>query len=335
MRRAVAMARLNPFRRHMLILRFDAGGLLEAFLVAGGHRPARRALRLAVSRLPDAGRRHLHIAHMLWGGLAMMAAVVMLLVSVSRLSAEIAAVHGRRRLRRVHRRARQGHQPRQRLLLPADRGAHLRHLRRARARVPAPGAHHGRARRRRTWPTPSSSPKRPSSATSTSRRSARPGAARALRPGRARWSARSPPPWSASSRCRRPAPHWVVHVRRLARPRLPPAGGPLVRRLVVAAFVAASLVTFVQAVLRVAELAETPDVSLDSVTHSTLQFARAGSLVASLGGRRAGRHGHRRAAPLAPRRLPLVPAGDPACRSYRARSSPSTWPSSRRSSAWP
>ena len=28
------MARLNPFRRHMLILRFDAGSLLEAFLVS-------------------------------------------------------------------------------------------------------------------------------------------------------------------------------------------------------------------------------------------------------------------------------------------------------------
>jgi len=33
-RRAAPMAGLNPFRRHMLVLRLDAGGLLEAFLVA-------------------------------------------------------------------------------------------------------------------------------------------------------------------------------------------------------------------------------------------------------------------------------------------------------------
>ena len=49
---------------------------------------------LAVTEYPSLGGAHLHIAHMLWGGLGMMAAIVMLLVSVSRLSAEIAAVMG-------------------------------------------------------------------------------------------------------------------------------------------------------------------------------------------------------------------------------------------------
>ncbi len=49
-----------------------------------------------------------------------------------------------------------------------------------------------------------------------------------------------------------------------------------------AAFVAASLVAFVEAVRRVAELAETPDASLSAAARNTLQFARTGSLVASL-----------------------------------------------------
>ncbi len=47
-----------------------------------------------MTEYPTLGGSHLHIAHMLWGGLGMMAAVVMLLISLSRLSAEIAAVLG-------------------------------------------------------------------------------------------------------------------------------------------------------------------------------------------------------------------------------------------------
>ena len=88
------MAGLNPFRRHMLVLRLDAGGLLEAFLVAAVTSFLVVRFILAVTEYPTLGGTHLHIAHMLWGGLGMMAAVVMLLVSVSRLSAEIAAVLG-------------------------------------------------------------------------------------------------------------------------------------------------------------------------------------------------------------------------------------------------
>ena len=88
------MAGLNPFRRHMLVLRSDAGGLLEAFLVAAVTAFLVMRFALAVAEYPTLGGAHLHIAHMLWGGLGMMAAVVMLLVSLSRLSAEIAAVLG-------------------------------------------------------------------------------------------------------------------------------------------------------------------------------------------------------------------------------------------------
>jgi len=88
------MAALNPFRRHMLVLRRDAGGLLEAFLVAAVTAFLIVRFVLAVTAYPTLGGAHLHIAHMLWGGLAMMAAIVMLLVSLSRLSTEIAAVLG-------------------------------------------------------------------------------------------------------------------------------------------------------------------------------------------------------------------------------------------------
>jgi hypothetical protein len=88
------MARLNPFRRHMLVLRLDAAGLLEAFLIAAVTSFLTIRFILAVTEYPTLGGGRLHIAHMLWGGLGMMAAIVMLLVSLSRLSAEIAAVLG-------------------------------------------------------------------------------------------------------------------------------------------------------------------------------------------------------------------------------------------------
>jgi hypothetical protein len=88
------VASVNPFRRHMLVLRLDAGGLLEAFLVSAVTAFLIIRFVLAVAEYPTLGAGHLHIAHMLWGGIGMMAAIVMLLVSVSRLSAEIAAVIG-------------------------------------------------------------------------------------------------------------------------------------------------------------------------------------------------------------------------------------------------
>ena len=64
------MAGLNPFRRHMLVLRSDAGGLLEAFLVAAVTAFLVMRFALAVAEYPTLGGAHLHIAHMLWGGLA-------------------------------------------------------------------------------------------------------------------------------------------------------------------------------------------------------------------------------------------------------------------------
>ena len=276
------MAGLNPFRRHMLVLRLDAGGLLEAFLVAAVTSFLVVRFILAVTEYPTLGGAHLHIAHMLWGGLGMMAAVVMLLVSLSRLSAEIAAV----------------------LAAPASACSSTSWARSSAATATTSTGP--------PWPLiyvifvvlvlvfrrlADRAGRSPSANLANALELTKEAVIRDLDAEEKQRALallglcdQSDPLVTALSAALEriqappaPSPHWVVQARRsldATYRRL--VGRVWFARLVVAAFVAASLVAFVEAVRRVAELAETPDASLSAAARNTLQFARTGSLVASL-----------------------------------------------------
>ena len=276
------MAGLNPFRRHMLVLRLDAGGLLEAFLVAAVTSFLVVRFILAVTEYPTLGGAHLHIAHMLWGGLGMMAAVVMLLVSVSRLSAEIAAVLG-----------------------GAGFGVFIDELGKVISRdndyfyrptvaviyvifVVLVLVFRRLAARARRSPLANLAGALELTKEAVIRDLDAEEKQRALAL-LARCDQSDPLVTALSAALERiqappaPSPHWVVQARRwLDRTYRRLVGRVWFARLVVTAFVAASLVAFVEAVRRVAELAETPDASLSAAARNTLQFARAGSLAASL-----------------------------------------------------
>ncbi len=277
------MARLNPFRRHMLVLRYDAGGLLEAFLVAAVTALLIVRFILAVSAYPTLGGSHLHISHMVWGGAGMLAAIVMLLVSLSRLSAEIAAVMGGAGFgvcvdelgKVITRNSDYFFRPTIALIYIIFVVLVLvfRRL-----------SSHG--------------PRSPEASLANALELTKEAVIRDLDVEEkqralallARCDQDEPLVGALTAVLHRvepvpdPAPHWVVLVRRrLDRFYREAVARPWFGGVVVAVFVAASLVSFVEGVLRVAELAETPDVSLRTVTHSALQFARTGSLAASLG----------------------------------------------------
>jgi hypothetical protein len=276
------MARLNPFRRHMLILRFDAGGLLEAFLVSAVTALLVVRFALAVAGYPTLGGGHLHIAHMLWGGLGMMAAVVMLLVSVSRLSAEIAAVLGGAGFgvfidelgKVISRDNDYFYRPTVALIYVIFIALVLvfRRLARTTARSPAANLANALELTKEAVIRDFDADEKRHALSLLARCDQGDPLVVALTAALERIEPAAPV-----------APHWVVALRRWGDQsyrRL--ARQAWFGRLVVAAFVAASLVAFVQAVRRLAELAETPDASLDSAARNTLQFARAGSLLASL-----------------------------------------------------
>jgi hypothetical protein len=277
------MPRLNPFRRHMLVLRYDAGGLLEAFLVAAVTALLVVRFILAVSEYPTLGGAHLHISHMLWGGAGMMAAIVMLLVSLSRLSAEIAAVMGGAAFgvfidelgKVITRNDDYFFRPTIALIYVIFVALVL-----VFRRLASHGPHSPEASLANALELTKEAVIRDLDVEEKQR-------ALALL---ARCDQDEPLVGALTAALRRvepapePSPHWVVVARRrLGRFYREVAARPWFGSVVVAAFVVASLVSFIEGVLRVAELAEAPDVSLHTVTHSALQFARAGSLAASLG----------------------------------------------------
>jgi hypothetical protein len=65
-------------RRRILIRNFDIGFYLEAFLVAAVAAILTIRLFLRLTGYPQLGGNGLHIAHVLWGGLLMMASIIML-----------------------------------------------------------------------------------------------------------------------------------------------------------------------------------------------------------------------------------------------------------------
>jgi hypothetical protein len=275
------MAGLNPFRRHMLVLRSDAGGLLEAFLVAAVTAFLVMRFALAVAEYPTLGGAHLHIAHMLWGGLGMMAAVVMLLVSLSRLLAEIAAVLGGAGFgvfidelgKVISRDNNYFYRPTVALIYLIFVALVLVFRRIAAGARRSPSANLANAlelTKEAVIRDLDSEEKQRALALLTRCDQNDPLVA-ALVVALGRIAA--PPP----------SPHWVVRARRaLDRTYRRLVGRIWFGRLVVTAFVAASLVALIEAMRRVAELAETPDVSLHSMATSAQQFAQAGSLLASL-----------------------------------------------------
>ncbi len=276
------MAGLNPFRRHMLVLRLDAGGLLEAFWVAAVTSFLVVRFILAVTEYPSLGGAHLHIAHMLWGGLGMMAAIVMLLVSVSRLSAEIAAVMGGAGFgvfidelgKVISRDNNYFYRPTVALIYIIFVVLVLvfRRLAAGARRSPAANLAGALELTKEAVIRDLDTDEKRRALLLLTRCDQNDPLVTALTAALERIDAAPPP-----------SPHWVVQARRsLDQTYRRLVGRPWFGRLVVAGFVAASLVASVEAVRRVAELAETPDQSLSSAARNALQFARAGSLVASL-----------------------------------------------------
>jgi len=85
----------RPIRRLPLVVRdAEAGQNAERFFVAAVATLLGIRAFLAATGYPQLGGRHLHIAHMLWGGLVMAAALLLLLVSIGRRTRPTAALLG-------------------------------------------------------------------------------------------------------------------------------------------------------------------------------------------------------------------------------------------------
>jgi hypothetical protein len=80
--------------RIRLVRSIDAGGFLESFLVATVGSILGLRLYLHLANYPQVGGHGLHIAHMLWGGLLMMVALVLVLAFLGRKMQRIAAIVG-------------------------------------------------------------------------------------------------------------------------------------------------------------------------------------------------------------------------------------------------
>jgi len=81
-------------KEHLFIRNIDAGEYLESFLVAAVASILVIRLYLKLANYPQIGGETLHIAHMLWGGLLMLVAIIILLSFLSRASLRWAAVIG-------------------------------------------------------------------------------------------------------------------------------------------------------------------------------------------------------------------------------------------------
>ena len=83
-----------PLPHVRLVRSIDAGGYLESFLVATVASILGLRLYLHLANYPQVGGHGLHIAHMLWGGLLMMVALVLVLAFLGRKIQRIAAIVG-------------------------------------------------------------------------------------------------------------------------------------------------------------------------------------------------------------------------------------------------
>jgi hypothetical protein len=81
-------------RRHGPVRRFEAGELLESFLICAVAAVLLTRAMLKLAGWPQLGGDDLHIAHLLWGGLLMLAALVVLFSSLTRLPLHVASVIG-------------------------------------------------------------------------------------------------------------------------------------------------------------------------------------------------------------------------------------------------
>ncbi|HVF86739.1 MAG TPA: hypothetical protein VM866_04080, partial [Pyrinomonadaceae bacterium] len=81
-------------KERLLVRNFQAGTYLESFLVAAVASVLVIRLFLQLTGYPQIGGGGLHIAHMLWGGLLMLAAMIILLSFLNRAAARVAAVAG-------------------------------------------------------------------------------------------------------------------------------------------------------------------------------------------------------------------------------------------------
>ncbi len=84
----------RPMRRRVLARSTAAGGLLERFLVAAVAAVLLIRFYLNLAGYPQVGGRGLHIAHLLWGGLGMLIALVLLLAIIGRRVQYLAALIG-------------------------------------------------------------------------------------------------------------------------------------------------------------------------------------------------------------------------------------------------
>ena len=80
--------------RQLLVRNFEAGSYLESFLLAAVASVLIIRLFLRLTGYPQIGGGGLHIAHMLWGGVLMLASIIVLLSFLSREARQIAAVAG-------------------------------------------------------------------------------------------------------------------------------------------------------------------------------------------------------------------------------------------------
>jgi hypothetical protein len=81
-------------KRYLFVRRTDAGELLDIFLVMAVGTLLAIRFFLAATGYPQVGGGELHIAHMLWGGLGMMAALVVVFTLQGRLWLAVAAAGG-------------------------------------------------------------------------------------------------------------------------------------------------------------------------------------------------------------------------------------------------
>src|SRR5258705_10150221 len=85
----------SAIRRLPLVVRdHDAGRNAERFFVAAVATLLVIRAFLAATGYPQIGGRHIHIAHMLWGGLVLTAALLLSLISIGRRTRPIAAFLG-------------------------------------------------------------------------------------------------------------------------------------------------------------------------------------------------------------------------------------------------
>jgi hypothetical protein len=88
------MDKIRTVRRLLLVRRYDAGDLLDIFLVSAVSALLLVRFLLRITGYPQLGGERLHIAHLLWGGLLMMSALIILLSTQSRLPIHFCAVVG-------------------------------------------------------------------------------------------------------------------------------------------------------------------------------------------------------------------------------------------------